>query len=513
MGEFPDGNGERDNVPISGESYTILEKAYPGALSQARIMNVSSYKPADNKFDYLEGSAELFESLAELKAYIISHPPELIITLGEYALRHLTGEYNIYQWRGSPLLYYNGIRLLPTHSPATILASRNELFTIWSFDLQKALDYQADKHTIYEDNFSILKDPISQRNAFEEILAAPIVTIDIETVKYKPDIIRCIGFGLSKTRSICFANTYDGFQQTINDLMGQISNPIYHNGLFDISALRYFNNITVPALKGDTMIAQHVLEPELPKGLDFLCSIYTWRPCYWAGIKFDEDSKGSSEKKSLDELCHYNCLDTVVTYEAYEKMMVELSTHQSKHIYDYEIEMCEVAMHISSTGFTVDEERRKLLQTALESKQKADYLMLTALAGKVVLVSSHQQVKKYLYETLGLPTRTDRKGNVTSGEDALVNLIGYCKGERDKRKTVESKNEWNRKIAILKLILNIRGYDKLLSSYLTITIPADGRVRSFYKVPGTETGRWAAALWLDESGLNAMTLPRESIEV
>jgi DNA polymerase I-like protein with 3'-5' exonuclease and polymerase domains len=261
------------------------------------------------------------------------------------------------------------------------------------------------------------------------------------------------------------------------------------------------------------MVAQHVLEPEMLKGLDFLCSYYTARPCYWSGVKFDEESKSWNDKKDKVELYRYNCLDTVVTFEAYEKMREELKSHPSSGIFDYEMEMLEVAMHISSAGFNVNVERKDFLYKIIKSRRDNDYAFLTALAGKFVLVSSPKQVKEFLYDKIGLPARHNRDGGITTDSDALIGLIGFCKGEISKLKTEEAKAKWHHRIAILKLLLNIRGYDKLLSSYIGATYSADGRMRGQYKVTGTESGRWAGGNWLDDTGLNMQTLPRESVEV
>lgn len=473
------------------------------------------YRPTDNKFDYLEGSAQLKESVAYLKDYIKQYPPELIITLGEYPLRYMMDLYNVYQWRGSPLEYKGGIKFLPTHDPSDVIISK-DLFSILSFDLKKALDYLDGKKKSYNDSVTILTDPTSQRNAFEEILSAEYVTIDIETKRPENDPtlpILCIGFGLSDERAIVMGGNRDSLLQTIRELIPQISRPIYHNGLFDVSILRYFHNVEAPAPFFDTMIAQHVLEPEMPKGLDFLCSTLTWRPCYWAGIKFDEESKSWSDKKGMNELYAYNALDCLVTYESFVTMKEELKSHPSLDIFNYEMDMHEAIFHITSVGFEVDEERRTLLLSTLKEKKEKDYAFLFAFAQEQFLVSSPVQVKKFLYETLALPVKRDRKGSVTSGEGALVELIGTCKMEKDKVKTAESKQKWDIRIACLKLILNIREFDKLISSYVGVPYSNDKRLRGRLKIAGTESGRLAGGTWYDDTGLNTQTLPRTSIEI
>lgn len=508
IGDAPTLEAEKQGIPISATHMETIERASPFPLSDCIFANVSLYRPANGDFKYLEGSRELKESLEFLNSYIASYPPELIITLGEYALRYVTGNYNIENWRGSPLMH-KGIKLMPTLSPAIW-----GVYTQLSFDFNRAEQYLNNNHRTYTDNFTITSDPLEQRNLMDEIIAADTVTIDIETPRDNPEIpFLCVGFGLSAERAICFIVKDSSHYEIIRELIPLIKRPIYHNGLFDVSIFRYFHNI--PALRPffDTMVAQHVLEPELPKGLDFLCSTLTWRPCYWGSVNFSDDKAWSSKRK-LEDLYTYNCLDCVVTYEAYEALDKDLNTSANlRRVFEYELDMLEVSMHMSSTGFYVDLERREMLRKALEDKKKYDYTTLIAIAGKPILITSPAQVKKYLYEDLGLPIKRSREGKVSTGEDALVGLINYCETERDKRRTDEARLQWDTKIAILKLILNIRGYEKLLSSYINAGISHDNRMRGVFKVAATESGRWAGAVWWDKTGVNAQTLPRESISL
>jgi hypothetical protein len=502
ISDFP-----RDGNPISDASLRVIQKAYPGNLSECAFLSLSQYAPANKDFSYLEGSQELSSSLKYLEDFLLSSQPSVIITLGEKALNHFTGEYNVNNWRGSPLLW-NGIKLLPTLDPNIF-----GVFTTVQFDLQRALDYANNKHKVYNDDFSILKDAVSQRNAFEEILSSEKVTIDIETKRDGLLTLLCVGFGLSAERAICFVCNSPSAIQNVAELIPLIKNPIYHNGLFDISALRYFHNIEAPPLAGDTLVAQHVLEPEMPKDLGWLCSTLTWRSCYWGSVKFDDD-KTWNARKALDDLYIYNCKDVCVTYEAYDILEKELSDIPDlRRVYEFELECLEASMHISSTGFCVDTERRELLRSTIKERWITDYATLHLLAGKEVLVSSPKQVKEFLYTDLGLPVRRDRDGSVTTGEDALVGLISYVQGEIKKVRTQESIMKKKTQIAMLKLLLNIRKYDKLLSSYVDVPLSPDGRLRGILKVASTESGRWAGGNYLDGTGLNVQTLPREVISI
>ena len=55
---------------------------------------------------------------------------------------------------------------------------------------------------------------------------------------------------------------------------------INQNILFDITFLLSQNNIFTRGAVDCTMCAHHILYPDFPKGLDFLCSTYTREPYY-----------------------------------------------------------------------------------------------------------------------------------------------------------------------------------------------------------------------------------------
>ena len=175
-----------------------------------------------------------------------------------------------------------------------------------------------------------------------------------------------------------------------------------------------------------------------------------------------------------------------------------------------------VAMHFSETGMLVDPARRDALAINVTTKRDADYKTLGGLQllhnVPVFKVSQHKEVQKFLFDTLGLPLKTKRDGKTTSSEDAIVELLATVERQRQALKTGKARQPWDFKLAILKLILRIRGYDKLLSSYINIDLSPDGRARSWYKFWGTETGRWSASSWYDGTGLNGQTIPREVLE-
>ena len=72
------------------------------------------------------------------------------------------------------------------------------------------------------------------------------------------------------------------------------SKKVVQNGMFDIHFLLTRCGVVVRGEIHDTMVAHSVMYPELPKGLDFLGSIYCGSQEYWKdSVKF-ENIKGES---------------------------------------------------------------------------------------------------------------------------------------------------------------------------------------------------------------------------
>jgi DNA polymerase I-like protein with 3'-5' exonuclease and polymerase domains len=68
----------------------------------------------------------------------------------------------------------------------------------------------------------------------------------------------------------------------------------------------------LPQLTHDTMIQQHVAFAGLPKGLDFLSSMYCNFHIYWK----DEGKNWDPRTMPEDQLWLYNCRDAIATWES-----------------------------------------------------------------------------------------------------------------------------------------------------------------------------------------------------
>ena len=74
----------------------------------------------------------------------------------------------------------------------------------------------------------------------------------------------------------------------LNKLLNNNATKIFQNGVFDIHFLAVQCGIHVQPPIDDTMIAHHLMYPEMLKGLGFLGSMYCGAQEYWKDmVKFD----------------------------------------------------------------------------------------------------------------------------------------------------------------------------------------------------------------------------------
>ena len=525
VGEAPGESEEIEKKPFVGEAGKLLDNVLMRCGSghdEVGLANLCCYRPVGNKFHNLLGSKELEEGLESLYSYIRTNKPTVIVALGNAPLYYLTGKGNkkkdgtlsgISKYRGSILPCsisdLEGIKVIPTYHPSYILRNRSD-YPVFAFDIQKALAdslFPEFKYPTY--NFTISPKGLERERVTELCCNSPKLAIDIETI-YSSTKILCIGFAWSSTEAMVLQFNDENLPY-IERVLTSNAKKIFHFGTFDREQLR-INGQVVSNYYWDTLTAQHCLEPELPRSLEYLCSVYTRQPYYKTGrgeIPDDQKSWSLKTAENRDDLYRYNATDCVVTFAIQEQQEKELEENKNKReAFDFEMESLEVAWEIMKNGLPVDDERVELLKTALLQQWAYNQYLLNLAVGHPLNVNSHVACKKVLYTELGLPARKDGEGNLTSDEDAIVSLITFCKGKVDSLVRSDAILGWQLKINILKCILLIRGIRKLLSNYVNAKRSPDRRLRSTVKVSNVETGRWSMSKYVDDTGLNAQTFAR-----
>lgn len=533
VGEAP-GETEYEQLrPFVGDSGQLLV----ACLNRAGVMreeiglaNLCGNRPYKNKFENLLHTPVLKEGVNELYAFIEKTKPTVIGALGKWPCMFLTGKDKIKKWRGSIIPYVNDktIKVIPTMHPAAVLRQR-EIYPIFALDIQRIVADSKFKEYRYPERILHLNPTGLELEAWvQRLIAIDPLTVDIETVKKSTHIL-CVGFGISAKEAVSIsAETAEG-RAAISRILAASTRKIFHGGIFDMLQLAENKYLVSDPTQGekssnrlfywDTMAWQHAIQPELPKALEFLTSIHTREPYYKSRgrASIPDDAKGWSLKTTKrEDLYEYNARDCAVTFEVHQAQQREAQEHpEAIETFEFTMEQLAVTFDVSRAGLPIDHLKKEEITRAVLAKWARKQAILNSLARTDVNVNSYKKVPLVLYdkEYLGLPPRRNREGGITADEDAIVGLIAYIKDYISTLKRDETILQWRVKETILRLILEIRGLRKLLSSYLMIKVSPDGRIRSTFKATGTETGRWSSAKYIDDTGFNAQTMPRDPIEV
>lgn len=528
VGEAPGQTEWEKGFPFAGVTGNLLrvQLANNGVDidNDVRFANLCNYRPYENRFTHLLNTPELAEGISELSEYIRSYPPNLIVALGAAPLFFLTGKgrldpktknyTGIGSFRGSILPYTGNrdIKVIPTYHPSAV-QRQPKYYPIFNIDIGRIAGDSKFKEFRYTPrNYYIAPTDEELYDWLDKIKTKKIVSCDIENIKGTTNII-CVGFGLDRHTAVVIP--YDSIAR-INVITQIIEDPniekIFHFGTHDVEIF-YLNGINAQGYTHDTMALHNSIAPELNQSLAFISSVWTREPYYKSEGRGDlpDDSKAWSTRTNKNTVYIYNGKDCCVTIENFEEMMKEITPKQLR-TYQYMMEQIALARIVSRNGMPVDIERRERMKMAMFNLWHKLQLVFNTLCGKIVNVNSPQVVARLLYDELKLPVKRNKTGGRATGEDQVVELISYCKGEEEKVKKAETKLPWLRSIEILKLLLEIRGIRKLISQYLDGPISADNRIRGTFG-PYTETWRWQCSSYADDTGINLQTFPRAEVKV
>lgn len=346
------------------------------------VTNVSPVRPPEDVAERLPELGitweECFEGIQDLIAY---WKPNCVLGLGNIALQALCGKSGITEHRGVVYPYDNRpepIKVMGTFHPAYILRlgdkpSKKERegeggvkYTYGSgritliLDIKKAKRESAfqglsipQRQLIWEDDYAweYLRG-LAQKK--ERCLA-----FDIEN---KGSWVDRIAFALDEGPSVSVAldkgplkAEIAGFVRTI---LREHPKLVAQNGTYDMGRLRKIG-LPVRSLYADTMLAHHVLYPELPHDLGYLASTYCnlntiLHPKGWNA----DDKRG-----------RYNALHASVTAEIWQKLALELEElNLGKFFREYQMPLFHILFGMGNRGVNINKEA--LEEVRVEVAQK-----------------------------------------------------------------------------------------------------------------------------------------------
>lgn len=452
---------------------------------------------------------------SELQSALIDElaqfPGKIIILMGDTPMRLLLDEPrydNINKLRGSiyraddfPHLKdklagkYIALSLHPSQS----LRRVNPInFYIIMSDLKKFM--------LLDDDHSLLKSQpiIHTKPTFHQVLEFYArVKKEKETgfdIECTPQYITCFGLSIGSSEAMCIplmnnAGNYWSPEEEVEIWLGlaEILNDakiakIAQNGMFDFMFVLRTMGIKSDNFSFDTMLAQHICWTDLPKGLDFLTSVYTYYPYY----KDEGKLTHQAAIKDWGAYWIYNAKDAAYLIEIKQKLENELETFGAVDDMTYTMDLHKPLMEMEWRGILTEPEAIQAEKKKLNRKIAALQHGLNKITGKTLNIDSPPQMIAYFYGLLQIKPYINRKtGRPTCDAVALSRIA---------RKRTKGSIE-----AVF--ISKIRKYHKLVSTYFSINVDADHRLRCSHKIAGTETGRIATEKTFFGTGANLQNQP------
>lgn len=193
------------------------------------------------------------------------------------------------------------------------------------------------------------------------------------------------------------------------------------------------------------------------------------------------------------EFLTYNALDSACTLEAHNAFWEDLK-EGFEPAYQMTADLIPLLMFMQSRGIKVNFESLNETKKEIIASAAAKQAELNKLCGRELNVNSSKDCQTYFYVELSIPPYYN-EGKVTCDDTALQRLT---------RGTAKRSG-----LRQAKLVQEIRGLQKLHSTYLGLEFDSDGRFRSSYNPRGTKFGRLSSSKTIFGTGGNAQNLPPE----
>jgi len=432
-------------------------------------------------------------------------PAEVLMPLGDAALKATTGLTSIDKWHLSPLDALPELqsrKVIPSFTVSRIKAQ-------WELGLylEKALIRAREEHGsaeyVRKEKRFLLNPSLAETYAvLERIRTEPYLSVDIETGRGQ---INTLGIAWSSSDALAIGvlperfsgETHYELWRRIAELLEGPARKICQNGIYEILYLARYG-IRLRNLWHDTMVAQKFLWPELDKGLDNVGRLYTREP-YWKDDGKVVSAEGGRKDwgNIRDWVRHYdyNCKDTSGTFEACFNQRADLEARGQLELFDnYIMRVHEPMQEMCLRGFPVCAETQTRLIAEYEARSAE---LMTGLSKPINPRSPKQKLALFEEKGYVIPKVKDK---LKGGTRKSVNELSL---KKMRLKYPDDKD--------IEILLEVAHIEKALSSYLRVqTDPLDGNIRFSLDPHGTETGRWACYMDPWNRGLNAQTLSKKA---
>lgn len=447
-----------------------------------------------------DGREAAAEQLGKLEAF----RGNVISSLGRPGLSVLANQVKpMMKWRGSPL--WSEVfrkKYIPTvHPAATLHGTYNWRYMIQNDMAKVALEMKSPELVLPQRKLNIAPTFAEVSYFMHDCREAGKFATDIEVLNHQ---VSCFSLAITKDEALTvpFVDETGGHYwseedelliwQRYADLMGDPAIMKVNQNIvgFDIPFLLDKNHIHTRGPIGDTMIAQHIMYPHFPKGLDFIASWHTREP-YWK----DEGKVWKKMGVPWDVFQRYCGKDSAVAMEAWDILAQEMTDNEYWPTYNRTVRMKDCLAYMTIRGLKVDKDRLEGTKGQLERNMAEKQAALDELTGEwgSLNPNSPKQCKEYFYEHLGLPAYTNREGGVSTDDKAMSRIF---------RKAAKGSKE-------AKLVQGYRADRKLKGTYIDVRLDKDDRLRCSWNPRGTWTGRLSSSKTVLDTGMNLQNLHPE----
>lgn len=451
-----------------------------------------------------------------LWAWIEERRPKRILALGAIALWALVEKGSINAWRGSMLVVecsWGSVEVIPTYHPSALMRKKEwkipfmrDLGRFYdlsaSFAMPKITLHTERSFEFYRDYLQALKEDLDKK---EQHLA-----VDLET---RSGWITVCGIAVSKRECLVipFTQVDKPNYFTVDEevvivklmrevLMHKNARVSGQNFQYDT---QYFAKVygIYPHLWRDSMVEAHGLwTKNLELGLSFLASMFCEWYKYWKedGKSLHTDIRLMSDQRTYWD---YNGYDCCYTFEIVEELDKVWKTKENKRIMDMQRDMQNIVIKPSISGIRFDQELRAefAMKTAKVIAQYRDWFERMIpneginKGGKSHWCDSPTRLSYFLYEQLGIEPVLDPKTKRPTSSGAALGVVG--RREPMLARVMQRMDEY-------------RSITQYFNLYLQCKLSDDGRVRTQYMLPGTDTFRLASKKDGFDEGLNLQNISK-----
>jgi len=517
LGEAPAKTEARLGRPFCGQAGDVLNDCLHTAglaRSQCYILNAFPFEVHKDRGDNILRDGELLWSVSKgfTEAGMEAAKPTMerinasksraIMPLGRPAFDLVSaGHKPIMKWRGSPLWSerFNRKYIPSVHPAATIHGVYVWRYLIISDMLKISKELDSYELKLPQRNFIIRPTYADVYHFLNACREAKCFATDLEvmnfqvycfSMSYKPDEALVIPFRDDRGTEYWDEDDEIRIWKMYAELMSDPEIMKVNQNIvgFDAPFLLQQNNIHTCGPLGDTMIAQHIIYPEFPKGLDFIASMHTREP-YWK----DEGKIWKKLDWDWDTFLKYCGKDGAVALEAWSELSGDLTAGGYWPTYDMTVEMSDILTAMTVRGLEVDKGKLEATDKQLEIDIAAKQEELHQIVGFELNVASSKQCQAYFYDQLGLGPYKNATGGITTDDKAMSRIV--------RQAGIGGK--------AAKCVQDVRRLRKLKSTYMEVELDSDDRLRCSWNPRGTWTGRLSSSQTVFGTGMNLQNLDPE----